>query len=427
MKENKVASLALLSQAVRLLAGPILLIAISDSLSAEQMIFYFSFYNVIALQQLLEMGMGFTIKQFISHDYVLIAGVWEDQSIKRTKSYFRFAFIWFTIISLSIIVFIGFFGVWFFSSYQGDIDWKGPWIALVVSAAVASFFMPFQLLVEGCQYQIELYSAKLVSSLALSITLIICIKLEFDLYSLSISSIVSNGILYLFLYRPLIKIIKSLKKIKEYGGSNRMIFIKLWPMLSKISVTWITGYFFWNSFNLIAFKNLPPETAGKFAFTLGLAKSGYHIAESIVSAQSTIYANKIAQGKVREAVKTFEKVQFLSILLLFSGYMFYVLIAFIFPQFFIFSKTLDMTKALQIFLYFLLLLPVVLQANFCRCFKVEPYLFLSLFCNISIPSLFYLSLSYYGEVVFIVLLPISIMLLIWSKFLYKELVFSRYN
>lgn len=37
--------------------------------SDAEMSFYYSFFNVIAIQQMLEMGFGFVLKQYIAHAY----------------------------------------------------------------------------------------------------------------------------------------------------------------------------------------------------------------------------------------------------------------------------------------------------------------------------------------------------------------------
>jgi hypothetical protein len=420
MKHRQVAAFSLLGQSVKLLSGPITLLVISDSLTSEQMVFYFSFFNVIALQQILEMGLGFTIKQFISHAYVETDNAWTSESIKKIKSYFKFSLLWFSGIFIFIVFGIGMFGFWFFSSYEGNINWDGPWFVLVIVTAVITLFTPILLLIEGCQKQEELYKSKLVSGVVMSITLCSCMLLGLDLYSIAISMLVSNVVLYLCLSKSISNIFKTFKRVEGYLLSNKYVFIELWPMLYKISITWITGYFFWNSFNLIAFKELSPDIAGKFAFTLGLARAGYGIAESVVSAQSTIYAHDISIGKVNKAKQLFRKSQIFSMLLLILGYLFYVVFYFIFPNFYVFDKTLEIVQSIEVFLYFILLLPVVLEANFCRCFKGEPYMWLSLFCNTSIPIVFYVSVKFFDDIQFITLIPFSIVFIIWSKILYSK-------
>lgn len=416
MKEKKVAALALSSQSLRLLSGPITLLVISSELSPEVMSFYFSFLSLIAMQQLLEMGLGFTVKQFIAHAYHEDDNTWSSISIMKIKAYYKFSMIWFLVLAIFIVIVVGLFGAWFFSSYSGDIAWEYPWLALVLSTGLTTLVTPVQFLVEGCQKQIEYYKARLISGVINAIVICFSLLSGLGLYSLSLSVIFSNLALYFILRYEIMSILVvfNKNKIESNAPSVKDTFFEMWPMLSKMSLTWCTGYFFWNSFNLLAFKFLSTEMSGKFGFTLLLARSGFAIAESVVASQSTLYSQSISKGDIQKAKHDFNKSMIASLFILFSGYSIFVVGFYIYPQFYMFEKVLNVESTIQIFIYFFLLLPVLLQANFCRCFKDEPYVNLSLFCNFSVPIVFYFSLVMFNEVVFAVLLPLSIIFILWS-------------
>lgn len=416
MKEKKVAALALSSQSLRLLSGPITLLVISSELSPEVMSFYFSFLSLIAMQQLLEMGLGFTVKQFIAHAYHENDNTWSSISIMKIKAYYKFSMIWFLVLTIFIVLVVGLFGACFFSSYAGDISWEYPWLALVISTGLTTLVTPIQFLVEGCQKQIEYYKARLISGIINAIVICLALLSGLGLYSLSLSVFFSNLALYFILRYEIMSILVVFNKNKNESNTSSLkdTFFEMWPMLSKMSLTWCTGYFFWNSFNLLAFKFLSPEMSGKFGFTLLLARSGFAIAESVVASQSTLYSQSISKGDIQKAKYDFNKSMVMSLIILFCGYSIFVSGFYIYPQFYMFDKVLNVQSTIQIFIYFLLLLPVVLQANFCRCFKDEPYLKLSLFCNFSIPIAFYIILMIFNEVIFALLLPLSIIFLLWS-------------
>ena len=125
---NNIAIQGLISQSARILIGPITLLVISKELSVDEMFFYFSFFNLIALQQLAEAGVGFVLKQYISHDFSLNDnGEWSQSSREKIRSLFNFSIIWFLVVALFILIFIGLGGLIFYSDYTGDIDWKKPW------------------------------------------------------------------------------------------------------------------------------------------------------------------------------------------------------------------------------------------------------------------------------------------------------------
>lgn len=424
MKHRSIASAAFLSQALRVISGPIIILFVAKNLSSEEMSFYYSFFNVIALQQILEMGLGFIIKQYIAHDYkVDHENSWSIDSIASIKSYFTFSCFWFSFVALFVFIIVGLFGVWFFSSYQGDIAWQSPWWAVVVITSIATLLTPIQFLLDGCQQQLSLYKGRVFSALVSAFSLCIGLYYGAGLYSVAVSLLCSNLALYVFIYRSSAKLLSQVFSVSS-SKTIRTTLAEIWPMLSKLSVTWIMGYFFWNSFNLIAFKFLPLELAGRFGFTLSLARAGLSIAESLVASQTTIYASQISNGNTELAKDKFEKLMLLSCAVLFLGYFIYSLAAIGFRGIFIFTKALPIKDTVWMFIYFLLLLPVLLQANFCRCFKQEPYFYLSFFCNIQVPLVFFAICYWFQQPSFEYMLPFSMGLLLWSFFIYRRVVSS---
>ncbi|MBL0464135.1 polysaccharide biosynthesis protein [Aeromonas veronii] len=420
MKHSSIASVAFLSQALRVISGPLTILFVARSLSIEEMSFYYSFFNVIALQQILEMGLGFVIKQYIAHDYkVDQENILTFDSIVNIKSYFTFSCLWFLFVALFVFFMVGLFGTWFFSSYQGEIVWQRPWWTVVIITSIATLVTPIQFLLEGCQQQLTLYKGRVFSALASAFSLCLSLYYGAGLYSVAVSLLCSNLALYLFIYKPSAELLSKFFSVSS-SRTIRKTLSEIWPMLSKISVTWIMGYFFWNSFNLIAFKFLPLEMAGRVGFTLSLARAGLSIAESLVASQTTIYASQISDAKIDIAKANFEKLMLLSCAVLFFGYFVYLLIATLFSNFFIFTKALPIKETIWIFIYFLLLLPVLSQANFCRCFKKEPYFYLSMFVNIQVPVVFLIICYHIRQPSFEYLLPFSFLVFFWSCQIYKK-------
>lgn len=420
MKGKKIAVMALFSQLLRIISGPITIVLVASRLSNEEMSFYYSFFNVIAIQQILELGLGFVIRQYIAHDFKLDGkGSWDDLSKNNIKSYMNLSYIWFFFIAVFILFGVGLFGQFFFSSYTGIIIWQQPWWAMVILTGITVVFTPLQFLVEGCQKQLSLYRARVLSAITSAIALCISLYFGFGLFSIAISVLFSNVALYAGIFPSVVMLLKQVKNNKP-SKSNKDTLIEIWPMLSRISITWIMGYFFWNAFNLIAFKLLPIDLAGRFGFTLSLARAGLSVVDSVIASQTTIYSSLISDGRANIARIYFNKVLFLSSVLLVIGYGFYVCGYIVFPQFFVFSKTLDLNSTLWMFLYFILLFPVLSQANFCRCFKIEPYFYLSFFVNIQVPVVFFISCYLTKSPTFKFLIPFSLFSLLWSCFIYKK-------
>ena len=157
----------------------------------------------------------------------------------------------------------------------------GAWISLTLVMSLVSLLVPVQLLLEGCQKQELVYSSRIVHSIVYTLTLSSCLLLDFGLYSMALASLLAMVASSVYLLKGFLRIYSSISSFEISFITIKSVFVKIFPMLSKISVTWIMGYFFWNSFNLITFKYLPVSLAGKFSLTLALGLAGYNVADSI--------------------------------------------------------------------------------------------------------------------------------------------------
>lgn len=422
MKSNKIVSIALLSHGVRLLSGPLVILAISNQLTSEQIAYYYSFLSIVAIQQVLEMGVGFTIKQYISHAYVIKDDAWTIDSKKEVKSFFYFTKYWYFGISLFIFFVIGSLGYLFFDGDdRSNIEWKESWFFLILTASLIVNLIPYQILMEGVQRQTQLFRAQLLSSLVNALVLIMCMMLGMGLSSIAAALFISNLSLYALLYQKITYLMAELSLVKRTKLFKDTLS-EVWPMLSKISVTWILGYFFWNSFNLISFKLLTLDLAGKLSLTISLALAGYKIASVLINSQSTLFGNYISGGYVDLAKNEFRKFNLISMAMLCLGYSMFILLSYRFDYIEIMSKTLSVEQTSYIFIYFISLLMVTNKASFCRCFKDEPYFILSLVSNFSIPVIYILVCVILKEPNFLYLLPFSMLFVFWSNTIYNKTI-----
>lgn len=417
--KKTVVTTALFSQVIRLISGPVVLLIISSKFSTSEISLYYTFFSVVAIQQVLEMGVGFTIKQFISHAYKKNDNTWTLNSKMEIKSYLVFSQKWYFLISLFIFFVIGLVGYVFFSSKDLNFDWETPWFLMILVVGFFVNFIPFQLIAEGCQQQVILFRANIVYSIVNSFVLSVFILFGFGLYSISAALLFSNIFLYLILLAKLRKVFFSLYEVDSLNNF-KSVFKKIWPMLSKISVTWILGYFFWNSFNIIGFKLLPIDLSGQLAFTVTLALTGYNIVSVIINSQTTIFSNLISKGKVEQALSVFKRSHYISMCLCFMGYSLFLLLHLLLPELNIFNKTLPIKDLIFIFLYFYMLLSVTNKANFSRCFKKEPFFYLSMACNILIPVFFYLICKIKKYPDFSYLLILSVVFHLWATYIFNN-------
>ncbi|MDM2796628.1 MULTISPECIES: hypothetical protein [Citrobacter] len=415
---NKISFYSFLSKIIGALCGPLTLLLISKNLSSEEIAFYYTFFNLIALQQLAELGLSFTLKQSIAHAYKVQNGIWELRSKIEVKSYIKFGFCWFAAVAGIIIIIIGPLGYFYYSDYIGNVNWLGAWIGTVLALAISVIIMSMQIFIEATQNQLVIYRAQVIYVLVNSFALWFFLYNGMKLYSIPLSILVSNVILFIVLISPMTAIYKQLKNVRE-EMSLKKVFSRLWPYFSRVAVVWGVGFLLWNGFNLISFKMFTPELAGKIIFSITLARAGFMIAESIVSSQITVVSNLIATNKSKDAHFFYSKYRFLSIGMLIFGYFCYFIFECFFPDFYIFNKLMPSAFMLSSFVFFLFLLILTTGNNFVRCYKVEPFVFVSIWHSLAIPVVFLITsmyAPYLGLYPCVLILVVSIL---WSRKLQK--------
>lgn len=411
-KGNNIAVLSLLSKAINILGGPITLLIISSKLSTEEIAFYYTFFNLIALQQLVELGLGFTLKQNMSHAFKIDGGEWSNDSKKNIKSYFSFGLKWFLMISVFIILFIGPVGYFYYYGYNGTVNWKLAWCCLIIILSFSILLSPIMIFLESTQNQLIVYKSQLIFSFFNIIALWFFLYFDFKLLSIALSLFISNLILLVLLLLlggnviREIMIIKAERKFKD-------TFLELWPLFSRVSIVWGFGFMFWNGFNLISFKIFDENIAGKIILTITLARSGYIIAETICNSQTTIIANMISNKKYLIAKEYYKKYKIISIFLLVLGYFSFVCLNYFYPSFYLFKKTMPIEYVLSVFLFFLILLLLTLNNNYIRCYKIEPFVKVSIWHSLAVPIVYF-----YTAKIGFALYPCTIILMVslyWSK------------
>ncbi len=408
---NKVGIYGLLSQSIKLLSGPLSLLVLSSQLTVDELFFYFSFFSIIAFQQVIEAGLSFVIRQKISSSY--------PEDIKKIYSYFCLSIVWYLAISIFIILVIGIAGIYYYDDYTGDISWKTPWWTITVMSAIFCMFFPVQILVESCQKQVILYKARSIASVVSSVALIISLYNEFGLFSASILVFFSNIIIYILIYRDAREILSKFRYIKKEKHILQT-FKSIRKVMFKIATTWIMGYFLWNSFSLIVYKVIDIEMAGKFALAYSLVRTGYYISGSIVNSQVTLFSNMISTGNFERAIALYNKSKIASLGIMIIGYLVGALFYMFFPEFYIFDKLPSLDIYALICLFFLTAFMITSDANFSRCIGDEPYFYHSLFMNTAIPLFFYIFIYHSIYAALLSSVFINVGLFVWSRKIFNH-------
>ncbi len=390
-KAGRVAALSFLTSLIRVIGGPVTILLVSSILTVEEMGFYYTFFSFISMAQLFEIGVGFVLKQYYSHDCK------HDEDGKLTADsreicgrLFKFSTQWYAGLSTIYILALIPFGYVYFNDYAGDVDWTFPYILLIISTGARVLINVFDSYLDGMQHQVLLNKARLYSSLSMSFSLWVCIYSNFKLVSLGLSQLVYVFVFVAMLFLNRREFWHELKlKVDEYSFKKEMV--RIFPLLGKTSIVWFFGYFFWNGFTLLSFKIYGAEMAGKIGLSVALARGGYDVANSFVNNQRTIVANAIANDKFHDGYGLFKKYFLFSLAILACGFTGFMLLQLIWPDFYLFDKVIPNADLIALFVFYFLILYMTGVNNFVRSYKIEPFLLLSVYNAIAIPVAFYIT------------------------------------
>ena len=407
-KTRKIALLSIVLNLTKVLVGPITLYFISLKLTPEMIGFYYAFFGVIGLKMLFEAGMTNVVKVNYSH----------RMSDKNSLNHlFIFSFYWFLAISIILFIFLMLIGEVYFSSYTGGVDWRGPWIFLSATTSINIFLTFIDAYLDGTQKQIELKALQLLTNLN-CIILWLALVFDYELYSLGIMQTFSILItLFLLVCKGNQYII--FEDVKKVNFSFKKEFQLLFPLLKKVFFVWMISYLFWNGYTLLAFKIASPDIAGKIGMTFSLAMAGYMIANSVINNQMTHISYLVSQNNINESLQVLYKYLLLSVIILISGYGMYFVIFHYIPGFIIFTKVMSGENTFYLFLFFIIINIFSTLNNYVRAFKIEPFVFLSLYNTISVMILFYYELKTDGIYFKMPAMAITLTMLISIFYFYK--------
>ena len=197
-KTDRIAILSLLTSLIRVLGGPVTILMVSSHLSLEEMGFYYTFFSFIVMTQLFEVGIGFVLKQFYSHDCQYDdQGFLSEKSLIESSKLFIFSCQWYTGLAVIYLALLVPFSKLYYLNYEGEIEWEGPLLLLLVVTSLKLISNIVDTYLDGMQKQIILQKARLFSSIAMSLSLWAMISLDCQLYTIGLSLLVSIKVFFL--------------------------------------------------------------------------------------------------------------------------------------------------------------------------------------------------------------------------------------
>ncbi|MCB4790670.1 MAG: hypothetical protein LHV68_02165 [Elusimicrobia bacterium] len=263
----------ILSKGFNLMAAPITAILIATHFTAKLQGYYYTFYSIIALQSLAELGFCTVIVQFAAHEWSNLtltedgALTGKQESLSRLASLTRFVLKWYAVIAVIVIIGLSVGGfIFFLKSPDPSINWKMPWFLLCFLTGIVVMIMPVTSILEGCNQVSNLYLYNFYQALFTRTAMWLAIIFSCQLWAIVISTLVNIIAICSFVFKQYKTFFKTL--IFTFQVKEKIHWFKdVWPMQWKIGLGTLVGYFCFYFFIPVLFKYHGPIIAGQMGMT----------------------------------------------------------------------------------------------------------------------------------------------------------------
>ena len=296
-------------------SGLLTLTLIARFLSPAEQGFYYTFYPLVNLQIIFELGFSVVILQTASHE---VAHLWispmgevSGPSLHqgRLASVLGKAVRWYSVAALGLLAVLIPAGRYFFKAHtpvgSASIHWLGPWVLAAVATTVTFQIDPLFSFLEGCGQVSEVARARLAQAVTGSLLGWTALSLHHGLFAPG-AMIAGQGIAGLVflgtrrrLLLPLLR--RRLTRIEEQISWNTDI----WPFQWRMAVSWVCGYFTFQLFTPVLFAHWGPVEAGRMGMSLNIAGALSTVAIAWMNTKASPFGQMIARGEFRELDRRF--------------------------------------------------------------------------------------------------------------------------
>jgi hypothetical protein len=388
-------------------SGLVTLFLITRFLSLDEQGYYYTFYSIVALQIVFELGFSFVILQLAAHERAYLTflpnGAIEGDPVahSRLASVLHKAVYWYMGAGILMGAALIPAGLWFFSSHPTPgvaVAWRLPWISLVLAAVLAFQIDPVFSFLEGCGFVAQVAQRRFTQALLGSALAWSAMIMHKGLFApaLLIFGQVFVGLVFLFSNRHR-RLLGNLLRypVREHFVGWRT---EIWPFQWKIAISWLCGYFIYQLFSPVLFAFQGAAAAGRMGMSLNVATGIGSVAIAWMSTKASPFGALVARGEFQQLDRLFFRtLKQSTALLIFGAGLFLVLLAACGHYIPRFSARLLPLWAVGILLAGTVINHVVYsQALYLRAHKQEPFLMQAVISAVLIGSLTVFLGKYYG-------------------------------
>lgn len=366
------------------LAGVLTVLLIARFLTPTEQGFYYTFYSIVALNVVFELGFTFVILQLSAHESARLTflpdGRVEGDAVahSRLASVLQHSVRWYSIAALLMLAALLPGGLYFFGAHQqgGTVAWRAPWCLLVIASAIRFQIDPVISFVEGCGFVRQVAQMMLGQNALASLLAWGAMASHHGLFAPAMLVFGQAIAQVIFLSKnPRRRLLTRL--LSHPTNQDRVSWEReIWPFQWRIAITWLCSYFISQLFNPVLFVYQGAQAAGRMGMSLSIATSIGTLGMAWMSTKASPFGSMVARNEIGALDRLFFQTLRQSTLLLASGatafFLALVVGAYMFPQ--------VAGRVLPPWAFALLLLTTLMnhitfcQALYLRAHKREPFL-----------------------------------------------------
>ena len=294
-------------------AGFVNLFLITRMMSPVQQGFYYTFGSILALTVFFELGLGYVLMQFASHERAHLE--WTEQGTlegdatakARLASLLRMSLIWYSVVGLLILVTLLPVGLHFFGAHAPKgvvVDWQRPWIWIVLLTSLSLSLTPLFSILEGCGLVAEIISLQFVQNVLASLVNWAVLWHHGALYAAPLGNTLALLWTLTWLWRHKRPLLRDLASTGVRGGGIDWRR-EIWPFQWRMAVSGASGYFIFQLFNPLLFAYYGAAAAGRMGLCLSVMSAIGLISLGWITTKSATFGSLIAKREFRQMDRLF--------------------------------------------------------------------------------------------------------------------------
>lgn len=296
---DRAVAFTLLGRMWGIVSFPVTLFLITTCFTPVEQGFYYTFASLLALQVLLELGFDTVMVQFVSHEWAHLrigegGEVEGDQHYaERLASLVRLSLCWYAALAGLFVFIVGAGGDWFLGSQKGSLDYRLAWWLLCGTVSVSLLVAPLRGVLEGCNCVDKSQKIAFMAYICSSCAGWGAISFGAGVYTLVIANASAAAVslaLFLPAFKPYWRLALRADKSSRISWKT-----EFWPQQWRIGLSWLCGFFMFQSFVPFLYHFQGPVMAGKMGATLAIYTAINSLAQSWVYAAGPKFGSLWAQ------------------------------------------------------------------------------------------------------------------------------------